>query len=131
MPRYYTPEHVWIETERAADTDGGGLATVGITAHAQDALGDIVFADLPALGRALAAGEAACVIESVKTAADVFCPASGSVAAVNDALRADPALLNTDPLGAGWLFKLTLAQPAELAALLDEAAYAALLPAQG
>lgn len=129
MPRYYTPEHVWIETERAAD--GGGLATVGITAHAQDALGDIVFADLPALGRALAAGEAACVIESVKTAADVFCPASGSVAAVNEALRADPALLNTDPLGAGWLFKLTLAQPTELAALLDEAAYAALLPAQG
>lgn len=120
MRLYFSPEHVWIRAE-------GAQATVGITAHAQEALGDVVFVDLPAVGRNLAAAEVACVVESVKAAADVFCPASGRVTAVNENLRADPALANTAPLAEGWFFKLELSAPDELAQLLDETAYAALL----
>lgn len=112
----YTEDHEWIRVE-------GDIATVGITHHAQDALGDVVFVDLPEVGRTLAQKEVAGVVESVKAAADVYMPVSGSVEAVNEALRADPALANSDPLNAGWFFKVKLSAPAELDALLDETAY--------
>src|SRR5574344_1635979 len=102
MPRYYSQEHVWI------DTTDPQAARVGITMHAQDALGDVVFADLPQPGSSITQGQAAGVIESVKAAADLFAPASGTVLAVNAAVQDDPSLLNTDPLGAGWLFTMTL-----------------------
>ena len=92
----------------------------------QEALGDVVFTDLPAPGTALAAGQVAGVIESVKAAADLFAPASGEVLAINPAVQADPSLLNTDPLGAGWLFTVRLTAPAQLDALMDDAAYQAL-----
>ena len=120
----YSEEHVWIATESSDSL----LATVGITVHAQDVLGDIVFVDLPAIGAVFAAGATAGVVESVKAAADVYIPAGGSVVEVNEALRADPALANTDPLGAGWFFKITLAHAQELDALMDEAAYANFAP---
>jgi len=112
----YTPDHEWIKVE-------GGIATVGITQHAQDALGDVVFVDLPEVGKTYAPKEVAGVVESVKAAADVYMPVSGEVTEVNEALRADPALANSDPLGAGWFFKVKLSQPAELDALMDETSY--------
>ncbi|MFN4003371.1 MAG: glycine cleavage system protein GcvH [Hylemonella sp.] len=112
----YTEDHEWIRVE-------GDTATVGITVHAQDALGDVVFVDLPAVGRQLAQKEVAGVVESVKAAADVYMPVSGEVIAVNEDLRADPSLANSDPLGAGWFFKIRLSDPSQLDALLDEAAY--------
>ena len=113
----YTPDHEWLKVD-------GNIATVGITEHAQDALGDIVFVDLPEVGKRFAAKEIAGVVESVKAAADVYMPVSGAVAEVNEALRADPSLANSDPQGAGWFFKVTLSAPAELDALMDEASYA-------
>ena len=113
----YTEEHEWIQIE---DHEA---AVVGITLHAQDALGDVVFVDLPEVGKTFAQGEVAGVVESVKAAADVFMPVSGEITEVNEALRADPALANSDPLGAGWFFKVKLSKPAELDALLDETAY--------
>ena len=118
MTTKFTEDHEWITVE-------GDVATVGITAHAQDALGDVVFVDLPKVGRAYAQKDVAGVVESVKAAADVYMPLSGEITEVNEALRADPALANTDPMGAGWFFRLRLSQPAEVAALLDEAAYKA------
>ena len=114
----YTPDHEWIKVE-------GGIATVGITQHAQDALGDVVFVDLPEVGKTYAPKEVAGVVESVKAAADVYMPVSGEVTEVNEALRADPSLANSDPLGAGWFFKVKLTNAGEVAALLDETAYAA------
>jgi glycine cleavage system H protein len=114
----YTEDHEWIRVE-------GDTATVGITVHAQDALGDVVFVDLPAVGKRLAQKEVAGVVESVKAAADVYMPVAGEIVAVNEALRADPSLANSDPLGAGWFFKLRLSDPAQLDALLDETAYQA------
>lgn len=120
----YSDEHVWIATESPTSL----FATVGITVHAQDVLGDIVFVDLPAIGAVFAAGATAGVVESVKAAADVYVPAGGTVVEVNEALRADPSLANTDPLGAGWFFKITLAHAQELDALMDEAAYANFAP---
>ncbi|MEY4235410.1 MAG: hypothetical protein RLZZ454_668 [Pseudomonadota bacterium] len=120
----YSEEHVWIATEGSSPL----LATVGITVHAQDVLGDIVFVDLPAIGAVFAAGATAGVVESVKAASDVYIPAGGSVVEVNEALRADPSLANTDPLGAGWFFKITLAHAQELDRLMDEAAYANFAP---
>ncbi|GAB3488593.1 glycine cleavage system protein GcvH [Curvibacter fontanus] len=113
----FSDEHVWVRVE-------GDTGVVGITVHAQDTLGDIVFVELPAPGRTLAAKDVAGVVESVKAAADVYVPVSGTVTEVNEALRADPALANSEPLGDGWLFKLKLSKPAELDALMDEAAYA-------
>lgn len=113
----FSDEHVWVRVE-------GETGVVGITVHAQDTLGDIVFVDLPAVGKVLAAREIAGVVESVKAAADVYAPVSGTVTEVNEALRADPSLANSEPLGAGWFYKLTLTNPAELDALMDEAAYA-------
>jgi glycine cleavage system H protein len=101
----------------------GDAATVGITVHAQDALGDVVFVDLPEVGKTFAQGEVAGVVESVKAAADVFMPVSGEITEVNEALRADPSLANSDPLAAGWFFKVKLSEPAQLDALLDAASY--------
>jgi len=94
--------------------------------HAQDALGDVVFVDLPEVGKSFAQKEVAGVVESVKAAADVYMPVSGEVTEVNEALRADPSLANSDPLKSGWFFKVKLSDPAQVDALLDETAYAAL-----
>jgi len=113
----YTEDHEWVKTE--AD----GSVTVGITVHAQDALGDVVFVDLPAVGASFAAKDVAGVVESVKAAADVYMPVSGEITEVNEALRNDPALANTDPLGAGWFFKVKLSDAAQLDGLMDTAAY--------
>ncbi len=115
----YTNDHEWIDTSTAA------AAIVGITQHAQEALGDVVFVDLPTVGASFKKGDVAGVVESVKAAADVFMPVSGEIVEVNEALRADPSLANSDPLGAGWFFKVRLADPAESNDLLDETAYAA------
>ncbi|HOE41540.1 MAG TPA: glycine cleavage system protein GcvH [Rhodoferax sp.] len=112
----YTPDHEWIKID-------GNSATVGITHHAQDALGDVVFVDLPEVGKTYAARDAVAVVESVKAAADVYMPANGDITEVNEALRADPSLANSDPLGAGWFFKMLLANPAELDAMMDETSY--------
>ncbi|KQW54041.1 glycine cleavage system protein GcvH [Variovorax sp. Root411] len=112
----YTKDHEWVSAE-------GGAATVGITVHAQDALGDVVFVDLPEVGKGFAQGDVAGVVESVKAAADVFMPVSGEITEVNEALRADPSLANTDPLGTGWFFKVKLSDPTQLDALLDSATY--------
>ena len=114
----YTEDHEWL-------TIDGDIATVGITHHAQDALGDVVFVDLPAVGSTLAQKEVAGVVESVKAAADVYMPVSGEVLEVNEALRDDPALANTDPLGAGWFFKVKLSDVSQLTALMDETRYSA------
>jgi len=116
MTLKYTPDHEWIRVD-------GDVATVGITHHAQDALGDVVFVELPDVGKAMAQKDVAGVVESVKAAADVYMPVSGEVVEVNEALRADPSLANSDPLGAGWFFKVRLSAPAEVDALLDEIAY--------
>ena len=113
----YSKDHEWIN---AADANA---AVVGITLHAQDALGDVVFVDLPAVGTTIAQGDVAGVVESVKAAADVYMPVSGEVVEVNEALRADPSLANSDPLGAGWFFKVKLSEPAQLDGLMDETAY--------
>ena len=113
----YTSDHEWVDI---ADPKA---ATVGITNHAQDALGDVVFVDLPSVGASFKRGEVAGVVESVKAAADIYMPIGGEVVAVNEALRADPSLANTDPQAAGWFFKVRVADPAELAGLMDQAAY--------
>ena len=115
----FSKDHEWINT---ADTNA---AVVGITVHAQDALGDVVFVDLPAVGSTFAQGEVAGVVESVKAAADVYMPVSGEIVEVNEALRADPSLANSDPLSTGWFFKVKLSDASQLDALLDEASYAA------
>jgi glycine cleavage system H protein len=117
----YTSDHEWVQS------DDKNSATVGITVHAQDALGDVVFVDLPEAGRSYAQGEVAGVVESVKAAADVYMPVSGEVTEVNEALRSDPSLANSDPMKAGWFFKVRLTEPDQLAALMDEPAYAELV----
>nr|MDP2190598.1 glycine cleavage system protein GcvH [Rhodoferax sp.] len=119
----YTPDHEWLKLDGDAAATVGSVITVGITHHAQDALGDIVFVDLPAVGTNYAAKDIAGVVESVKAAADVYMPVTGEVTEVNEALRADPSLANTDPLGAGWFFKLKLTDRSELDALMDETSY--------
>lgn len=113
----YTADHEWVQIE------GDGTATVGITVHAQDALGDVVFVDLPAVGASFAEKDVAGVVESVKAAADVYMPVSGEITEVNEALRDDPSLANSDPLKTGWFFKVKLSNPAELDALMDGTAY--------
>jgi len=118
MSLKYTEDHEWIRIE-------GDTATVGITHHAQDALGDVVFVDLPEVGKAIAQKEVAGVVESVKAAADVYMPVSGEIVEVNEDLRNDPSLANSDPMGAGWFFKVKLSDAAQLDALLDETAYTA------
>ena len=113
----FSKDHEWVN---AADANA---AVVGITVHAQDALGDVVFVDLPAVGASFAQGDVAGVVESVKAAADIYIPVAGEVVEVNEALRADPSLANTDPLGAGWFFKVKLSDPSQLDTLMDETAY--------
>ncbi len=117
----YTPDHEWLQIE--AD----GTAIVGITQHAQDALGDVVFVDLPTVGASFNAKDVAGVVESVKAAADVYMPVTGEIVAVNETLRDDPALANSDPMGAGWFFKVKLANPSDLDGLMDKTAYDDLL----
>ena len=112
----YTEDHEWVKID-------GDIATVGITPHAQDALGDVVFVELPAVGVDYAQKEVAGVVESVKAAADVYMPVAGEVVEVNEALRGDPSLANSDPLGAGWFFKVRLVDASQFDALLDEARY--------
>ena len=114
----YTEDHEWVKVD-------GDIAIVGITEHAQDALGDVVFVELPEVGKTLALKDVAGVVESVKAAADVYMPVSGEVVEVNQALADEPSLANSDPMGAGWFFKVKLAKADEVAALLDEAAYKA------
>lgn len=114
----YTKEHEWVRLD-------GDIATVGITDHAQESLGDLVFIELPEVGRALERDEACAVVESVKAASDVYAPLAGEVVEVNEPVAADPPLLSTDAEGDGWLFKLKLADPSSFATLMDAAAYKA------
>jgi glycine cleavage system H protein len=116
MSLYFTREHEWVRVE-------GDTATVGISDHAQEQLGDIVFAEVPETGKRLSKGREAAVVESVKAASDVYAPVSGEVVAGNQAVADDPALVNSDPEGQGWFFKLKLSDPSELEGLMDEAAY--------
>ena len=116
MTTYYTTDHEWIEVS-------GDTGTVGITDYAQGQLGDITFVELPEPGASVAKGDAPCVVDSVKAASDVYTPVSGTVSDVNEALAEAPELVNTDPEKGGWLFRLTLSDPAELGALMDKAAY--------
>ena len=118
MTRYYTQDHEWVDVD-------GDTATVGITDYAQGQLGDIVFAEVPAVGSTLKKGGDAAVVESVKAASDVYAPVSGTVIEGNCALGDDPALVNSDPENDGWFFKLTLSDVGELDSLMDEAAYKA------
>ena len=116
MSRYFTEDHEWIEVD-------GDVAIVGITDYAQEQLGDIVFAEVPSAGTELKKGGDAAVVESVKAASDVYAPVSGEVVEGNDALEGDPALVNSDPEGEGWFFKLTLSDPGELDGLMNRDAY--------
>lgn len=116
MTLKYTKDHEWVAVE-------GDVATVGITQHAQDALGDVVFVDLPEVGQGYAQGEVAGVVESVKAAADVYMPIAGEVTEVNEALRADPSLANSDPMAGGWFFKIKLADASQVDALMDATSY--------
>lgn len=116
MTRYYTQDHEWIEVS-------GNEGTVGITDYAQGQLGDITYVDLPEAGAVVAKGDAPCVVDSVKAASDVYSPVSGTVTEANHALADAPELVNTEAETGGWLFRLTLSDPAELSALMDRAAY--------
>jgi len=116
MTVYFTKEHEWVRVE-------GDTATVGISNHAQEQLGDIVFAEVPEAGRKVSKGQEAAVVESVKAASDVYAPVSGEVIEGNSALADDPALINSDPEGQGWFFKLKLDNASDLDGLMDESAY--------
>ncbi|OYX63724.1 MAG: glycine cleavage system protein H [Novosphingobium sp. 32-60-15] len=116
MTRYFTKDHEWIAVE-------GSEATVGITHYAQSQLGDITFVEVPAVDASVAKGDSASVVDSVKAASDVYAPVSGTVTVVNAALEDQPELVNSDAEGEGWLWKMTLSDPSELAGLMDEAAY--------
>ncbi|PSH61022.1 MULTISPECIES: glycine cleavage system protein GcvH [Phyllobacterium] len=117
---YFTEDHEWVRVEN-------GIATVGITDHAQDQLGDLVFVQLPDVGQVLAKGDAAVVVESVKAASDVYAPVDGEVTEVNEAAASDPALVNSSATGDGWLWKMKLSDTGQLAGLLDEAGYTAII----
>ena len=121
MTTMFTPDHEWINIE---DHEA---AVVGITLHAQEALGDVVFVELPTVGKTYKKGEVVGVVESVKAAADMYMPVEGEVVEVNEALRADPSLVNTDPLGNGWFFKVHVTNMAEFDQLMDPPGYDALL----
>ena len=114
----YSEDHEWIRVE-------GDVATVGITDYAQEQLGDVVFVELPDAGRALEQGKDAAVIESVKAASEIYAPLTGEVTESNGALADDPSLANSDPMGEGWFFKMTIGDPSQLDKLMDEAAYKA------
>ena len=116
----FTQEHEWVRIE-------GDVATVGITQHAQEQLGDLVFVELPGVGKSFVKGAPSAVVESVKAAVEVYAPIGGEVVEANLAIVADPSLVNSDPMGAGWFFKLKFANLSEVDALMDEAAYKALL----
>jgi glycine cleavage system H protein len=116
----YTKDHEWVRLE-------GDTATVGVTEHAQEALGDIVFVELPEPGRAVEQGEACAVVESVKAASDVYAPLAGRVAQVNEAIVSDPALVNQGAEGEGWFFRLEATEAAEFESLMDEGEYRAFL----
>jgi glycine cleavage system H protein len=116
----YTNDHEWLRLE-------GDLATVGITAYAQDKLGDLVFVELPSVGATFSQGAPVAVVESVKAASDVYSPVTGEVVAVNDKVTNEPGLVNSDPTGEGWLFRIKVADKSEVDALLDEAGYNAIL----
>lgn len=118
MSRYFTEDHEWVDVD-------GDIGTVGISEYAQGQLGDIVFVDVPEEGKALTKGDEAAVVESVKAASDVYSPVSGEVIEGNAALADAPGLVNEDPEGDGWFYKLTLTAPSELESLMDESAYAA------
>jgi glycine cleavage system H protein len=119
----YTKDHEYIRIE-------GAEGVVGISDHAQRQLGDVVFAEVPSVGKVLKAGEPAAVVESVKAASDVFAPVAGEVVAANAEVEKTPAIINEDPLGRGWLFRIRIADRGEVAALMDETAYAAYLETQ-
>lgn len=119
MTIFYSREHQWIDMSDRAS------CPVGITPHAQETLGDIVFVELPEVGKTLAAGEIAAVVESVKAASDVFMPMAGEVIAINEALQAEPSLANSSPLARGWFFRIRPVDPASTANLLNEQTYAA------
>jgi len=116
----YTKEHEWVRVD-------GDVATIGITQHAADQLGDIVFVELPAVGRALEQFATFGVVESVKAVSDLFAPVGGEVVEANGALAAAPEVVNGDPYGAGWMLRIRLADAAQVEALLDAAAYEALV----
>lgn len=116
----FTEDHEWLKTE-------GDVTTVGITAHAAEQLGDLVFVELPEVGATLAKGDAAATVESVKAASDVYAPLDGEIVEANEAIAADPSIVNGDPQGAGWFFRMKLKNKGDLDALLDEDAYKALL----
>jgi glycine cleavage system H protein len=115
----YTKDHEWLRMD-------GDVATVGITPYAQEKLGDLVYVELPGVGATFAQGAAAATVESVKAASEVYAPVGGEIVAINDKVVAEPGLVNAEPTGVGWLFKMKLRNPAELNALLDELAYKAL-----
>ena len=115
---YFTQDHEWLSVE-------GGIATVGITDYAQEQLGDLVFVELPQIGTKLSKGDTAVVVESVKAASDVYAPVDGEITDANGALSSDPSLVNSAATGAGWLWKMKLADEGQLAGLMDEAAYKA------
>lgn len=117
---YFTPDHEWLRLE-------GDSAVVGITDYAQEQLGDLVFVELPDVGRTVSKGETIVVVESVKAASDVYAPIDGEIVAINDALASDPALVNTEPHASGWLFKIRLSDKAQLDGMMDEDAYRASL----
>ncbi len=116
----FTDEHEWLTLD-------GDVATVGITEHASSQLGDLVFIELPKVGSQLRKGEGAAVVESVKAASDVYAPLNGDVVEINDAVTTDPALVNSDPLGKGWLYKIKLANASDFDGLMDDAAYKQLI----
>lgn len=112
----FTADHEWLKIE-------DGIATVGITAYASEQLGDLVFVELPDVGASFSKSDDAATVESVKAASEVYCPLDGEITAVNDAITADPSLVNSDPMGNGWFFKLKLKNAGDADGLLDEAAY--------
>lgn len=116
MTTYYTKDHEWIRIE-------GSTATVGVSEHAQEQLGDVVYVELPEVGRAVRAGEQVAIVESVKAASEVYSPVSGKIVAANQALADNPGLVNEDAEGAAWFFKIELADPVELANLMNAEAY--------
>lgn len=120
----YTKEHEWVRVE-------GDVATVGITQYAQEQLGDVVFVEVPAVGRKVAKGEACAVVESVKAASDIYAPVAGEIVEGNAALADSPGDVNAEPTGKGWFFKLKLADKAELDGLMDEAGYDAFVKSLG
>lgn len=124
MAKRYTKDHEWIELS-------GDVATIGITAHAQEQLGDVVFVELPKVGKALAKGGPAAVVESVKAASDVYAPVTGEVVEVNGSLEAEPAKVNQDAEGAAWIMKVRISSPSELDELMDKATYDALVASSG